>query len=101
MVRRVSIPSAGSALLAVAVADPGFTPGRHDLGGVIDLLADADEAIAGHAERALLRAGGPAGPALLRRLGESVAPLRARIVRAIGRVEARAQDVLEARSTRG
>lgn len=86
MVRRVSIPSAGSALLAVAVADPGFTPGRHDLGGVIDLLADADEAIAGHAERALLRAGGPAGPALLRRLGESVAPLRARIVRAIGRL---------------
>ena len=35
MVRRVSQPIAA---LALAVADPGFTPGKHDLAAVIDLL---------------------------------------------------------------
>ncbi len=92
MVRRVSQPTAA---LALAVADPGFTPGKHDLAAVIDLLGDADEAIAEHAERALLRAGGPAGPALQRRLPESSAPLRARIVRALGRL-AVTEDTLRA-----
>lgn len=83
MVRRVSDPSAA---LALAVADPGFTPGKHDLGAVIELLGDADEALAEHAERALLRAGGAAGLALQRRLAGSTAPLRARIVKVIGRL---------------
>jgi HEAT repeat protein len=81
MVRRVSHPPEA---LALAVADPGFTPGKHDLAAVIDLLG-ADEAVAEHAERALLRASG-AGLALQRRLTGSVAPLRARIVKVIGRL---------------
>ncbi|HEY0133937.1 MAG TPA: HEAT repeat domain-containing protein, partial [Nannocystis sp.] len=72
--------------LATAIADPGFTPGRADLQGVIDLLADADEDAAERAERALLRAGSAAGPALQARLSASVAPLRARIVRVLGRL---------------
>lgn len=81
MVRRVSHPPEA---LALAVADPGFTPGKHDLAAVIDLLG-ADETVAEHAERALLRASG-AGLALQRRLTGSVAPLRARIVKVIGRL---------------
>lgn len=92
MVRRVSDPTVA---LALAVADPGFTPGRHDLAAVIDLLGDADEGIAENAERALLRAGGPAGAVLQRRLGEARAPLRARIVKVLGRL-ALADDGLRA-----
>ncbi len=72
------------AALARAVADPGYTPGRHDLDGVVDLLADDDAADA--AERALLRAGAPAGPAAVRRLPSAGPPLRARLVRALGRL---------------
>ena len=72
------------ATLARAVADPGFTPGRHDLAEVVELLADDDVAV--DAERALLRAGAPAGPAALRRLPTAGPPLRARLVHALGRL---------------
>jgi len=72
--------------LAAALADPGFTPGRGDLPAVIDLLADADEDTAESAERALLRAGTPAAAPLTTRLTAAVAPLRARIVRVLGRL---------------
>ena len=70
--------------LARAVADPGFTPGRADLPDVVELLADDDAEP--HAERALLRAGPPAALALQRRLPDARAPLRARLVRALGRL---------------
>lgn len=74
------------ATLARAVADPGFTPGRADLPEVVELLADDDTAV--DAERALLRAGPPAGPAALRRLPSAGPPLRARLVHALGRLAA-------------
>ncbi len=72
--------------LSLAVADPGFTPGRGDLPAVIDLLAAADEDQAELAERALLRAGTAAGGALRARLPDAAAPLRARLVRVLGRL---------------
>ena len=83
--RRVT-PSTARPELAAALADPGFTPGRADLPAVIDLLADPDDAAAEPAERALLRAGSPAGPPLVARMAAAVAPLRARIVRVLGRL---------------
>ncbi len=70
----------------MALADPGFTPGRTDLPAVVELLADADEDAAERVERALLRAGGTAGPPLRARLETATAPLRARIVRVLGRL---------------
>lgn len=71
--------------LAQAVADAGFTPGRHDLRDVVELLGD-DEDLAVHVERALLRAGAAATPALLRRLPGAEPPLRPRLVRVLGRL---------------
>ncbi|WP_143140219.1 HEAT repeat domain-containing protein [Nannocystis exedens] len=73
--------------LARAVADPGFTPGRHDLRDVVELLGE-DEDLAVHVERALLRAGAAASPALLRRLPTAEPPLRPRLVRVLGRLPA-------------
>ncbi|MCY1072652.1 HEAT repeat domain-containing protein [Nannocystis sp. RBIL2] len=73
--------------LAQAVADAGFTPGRHDLRDVVELLGD-DEDLAVHVERALLRAGAAAAPALLRRLPGAEPPLRPRLVRVLGRLPA-------------
>ncbi|MFZ6180081.1 HEAT repeat domain-containing protein [Nannocystis pusilla] len=73
--------------LAQAVADAGFTPGRHDLRDVVELLGD-DEDLAVHVERALLRAGAAAAPALLRRLPAAEPPLRPRLVRVLGRLPA-------------
>lgn len=73
--------------LAQAVADAGFTPGRHDLRDVVELLGD-DEDLAVHVERALLRAGAAAAPALLRRLPDAEPPLRPRLVRVLGRLPA-------------
>ena len=82
----VSVHSPARPELAAAIADPGFTPGRADLPAVIDLLGEADEDAAELAERALLRAGTAASPALQGRLAAAVAPLRARIVRVLGRL---------------
>ncbi|WAS94349.1 HEAT repeat domain-containing protein [Nannocystis punicea] len=92
--REVAPPEAPPALspdrrehLARAVADAGFTPGRTDLRDVVELLGD-DEELAVHAERALLRAGAAAAPALLRRLPTAEPPLRPRLVRVLGRLPA-------------
>lgn len=81
------------AALVRAVADPGYTPGRADLPEVIGLLADPEAA--DDAERALIRAGASAGPALVRHLPAAEGPQRARVVRALGRV-AVGDAVLEA-----
>ncbi|MCY1061364.1 HEAT repeat domain-containing protein [Nannocystis sp. SCPEA4] len=81
------LPAERREALARAVADPGFTPGRADLRDVVELLAGDDE-LAVHVERALLRAGAAAGPALLRRLPTAVPPLRPRLVRVLGRLPA-------------
>jgi 23S rRNA G2445 N2-methylase RlmL len=71
------------------VEDPGFTPAVRDVAGLVDLLAD--DGVADSAERAIGRVGAPAVPVLRARLREARAPLRGRVVRAIGRV-ARAED---------
>ncbi|MDC0718265.1 HEAT repeat domain-containing protein [Nannocystis bainbridge] len=73
--------------LARAVVDLGYTPGRADMRDVVELLGD-DEDLAVHVERALLRAGAAAAPALLRRLPGAEPPLRPRLVRVLGRLPA-------------
>jgi 23S rRNA G2445 N2-methylase RlmL len=64
--------------------DPGFTPRLREVDGLIDRLADDDLAKA--AGRAIGRLGEAALPPLCERLGSSGPPLRARIVKAIGRL---------------
>jgi 23S rRNA G2445 N2-methylase RlmL len=82
-----SPPRAGAHALALAlakaIADPGFTPRVRDVGALIDLLAD--DCHAKHAERALARVGQAALDALEARLPDARPPLRARLVRTIGR----------------
>lgn len=68
------------------LADPGYTPGRADLPLVVACFEADDEAILRDAERALLRAGAPAGPPLLARLVDAEPTLRARLTRALGRL---------------
>lgn len=78
--------------LPTAIRAPGFTPSAREVDAVVELLAD--KALAKAAERALGRAGAPAMKALLAR-ADAPAPLRGRVVRALGRfvdeAEARAR----------
>jgi predicted RNA methylase len=69
------------------LSDPGFTPSVRDTGALVELLA-ADEDTAELAERALVRLGAKGvGQAIAR--SESAPPrVRARIVRAMGRLDA-------------
>jgi 23S rRNA G2445 N2-methylase RlmL len=82
---RVTAPQTSPSLPEL-LADPGFTPGKAALPAVLDLLASDDEDLAERAEQALLRAGAPAGPLLRDRLAAATAPLRARVVRTLGRL---------------
>jgi 23S rRNA G2445 N2-methylase RlmL len=66
-----------------AVRDPGFTPSVRDIGALIELLAN--DSVTRHAERAITRVGVAALETLRERYERAVPPLRARIVRAIGR----------------
>jgi len=77
------------------VRDPGFTPSVRDLPQLVDLLAD--DALEKHAERAIARVGAPAVEALTARLDGAAPPLRARLVRALGRVAAALPDESGAR----
>ena len=70
--------------LPEAVRDPGFTPSVRDLDPLVDLLADDD--LEKLAERAIVRLGAEAARSLTARLGPSKPPLRARIVRVLGRL---------------
>ncbi|HLK39266.1 MAG TPA: HEAT repeat domain-containing protein [Polyangiaceae bacterium] len=72
--------------LAERVNDPGFTPSVRDVGALVELLDDADRAPA--VQRALGRVGAPAVPILAARLKGAPPPVRARIVRALGRLAA-------------
>ncbi len=76
------------------IKDPGFTPRLREVDGLVDLLVD--EGLSKAAARAIGRLGGAALPPLSARLGASRPPLRAHIVRAIGRLapDARAVDLL-------
>jgi precorrin-6B methylase 2 len=67
-----------------AVRDPGFTPRAHDLDALVDLLVD-DEAEK-HAERAIVRLGAVAVDGLRARFEAAKPPLRARVLRVLGRL---------------
>jgi precorrin-6B methylase 2 len=66
------------------VRDPGFTPRVRDLDALIDLLADDDAEK--HAERAIVRLGAVALDGLRARFEASRPPLRARVLRVLGRL---------------
>jgi predicted RNA methylase len=72
--------------LVAAVRDPGFTPARGDVPGLLDLLAGGPAEVREHAERALRRAGGPALEAAMERAKEAPAGARARLVGLVGRL---------------
>ncbi|HEY8040056.1 MAG TPA: HEAT repeat domain-containing protein [Polyangiaceae bacterium] len=79
-----------------AIRDPGFTPRARDLDGLVDLLAE--DVQTRHAERALTRLGGAAFDGLRTRFQGAGPPLRARVLRVIGRLtdEPRARTLLVA-----
>jgi 23S rRNA G2445 N2-methylase RlmL len=80
--------------LLARLQDPGFTPRIRELDELVDLLAD--EKLAKAAARAIGRLGPAAVERLLHRLEQARPPLRAHIVRAMGRFtgDARAVDAL-------
>jgi len=71
------------------VGDPGFTPSIRDVDALVDLLAD--DAHAKAVERAIARLGVAALDKVLSRFSPATPPLRARIVRALGRLAADAR----------
>ena len=64
--------------------DPGFTPRVHDLSALVDLLVDDDAEK--HAERAIVRLGTAALEGLRERFLAATPPLRARVLRVLGRL---------------
>jgi predicted RNA methylase len=72
--------------LEQAILDPGFTPGRRDLGGLFGLLAGRDEDAAKNAERALLRFGPALAADAISRARDATPPARARLCRLIGKI---------------
>ena len=70
--------------LPEAVRDPGFTPRVHDLPALVDLLVDDDAEK--HAERAIVRLGAAALDGLRERFEAAKPPLRARVLRVLGRL---------------
>jgi predicted RNA methylase len=78
--------------LTALIRSPSFTPGQADLPGLLALLG-GDEKDADRAERAAERAGQVAATAALALLAtEPGPPLRARLVRLIGRLAASLED---------
>jgi 23S rRNA G2445 N2-methylase RlmL len=67
-----------------AVRDAGFTPSVRDIGALVDLLANDD--LTKYAERAIARANVTALETLCLRFHPASPPLRARILRVIGRL---------------
>ena len=65
--------------------DPGYTPRARDLDALVDLLADPDEAVAKAAERSIGRLDPRAVEGLRLRFEGAAPPLRARLLRAVGR----------------
>jgi 23S rRNA G2445 N2-methylase RlmL len=72
--------------LVEALEDPSYTPRRDDLPALIEMLAAAEQEQARVIERAILRIGEAAAPGLVARLREARPPLRARLMRALGRL---------------
>ena len=72
------------------LADPGFTPSVRDLDALVEMLAD--EETAKPAERALARIGFAALAAVRKRLESAGKPVRARLVRVVGRMAQEERD---------
>lgn len=69
--------------LSAAARDPSFVPARADLPALLDLLGGADPV---PIERALIRAGQAVVPLARARFDAATPPLRARLVRLLGRL---------------
>lgn len=76
--------------LAERVSDRGFTPGVRDLPGLLALLAEDDDDVAKHVERAVLRIEAPALRRVLeetrRAADAAIRPARGRLTRLLGRL---------------
>jgi len=72
--------------LAEALDDPSYTPRQGDLPALVEMLAAAEEERARVVERAILRIGAVVAPQLVARFAEARPPLRARLIRALGRL---------------
>jgi 23S rRNA G2445 N2-methylase RlmL len=70
--------------IELLVRDPGFTPGVREVDVLVEMLTD--ETLGKPAERAIARVGAAALRTLRLRLDTASAPLRADLVRAIGRL---------------
>jgi 23S rRNA G2445 N2-methylase RlmL len=70
--------------LELRVRDPGFTPGVGDVDGLVEMLAD--DGLAKYAEASIARAGPATLDVLRARFRKAGPPLRARILRTIGRL---------------
>jgi precorrin-6B methylase 2 len=73
------------------LTDPSYTPGRKELGAVLESLLDGDEPTVKGAERALLSAGLASLEPAIARLGSANPAGRMRLVRLLGRI-AQAKD---------
>jgi 23S rRNA G2445 N2-methylase RlmL len=73
----------GRASLERRISDPGFTPGVGDANALVELLAD--DRLVKSVEAAIARAGPALVNVLLERFAQTSAPVRARLLRAIGR----------------
>src|SRR6187431_1084217 len=82
----VSTASDLPAEISAWLSDPGFTPGAKHLAKLFSALADAEREDARKLERALGRAGEPAGRVALGRLSQADARERARLLAVVGRV---------------
>jgi 23S rRNA G2445 N2-methylase RlmL len=71
--------------LAAAVRSPGFTPKARDAAALVEMLASDDETVLADVERAIGRLADLALDALEKRAADAKPPLRARVMRAIGR----------------
>jgi predicted RNA methylase len=80
--------------LRQAILDPGYTPRARDLDALVDLLAEDELTKA--AERSIGRLGPAAVEGLEKRFRGATPPLRARVLRAVGRFvdEPRARELL-------
>lgn len=85
--------------LAARLADPGYTPARHEIAHLLILVKGGSEVDSDRAERALGRLGMAAAPEALASLASAQGPERARVVRLIGRL-ARSVQPDEARDLR-
>ena len=81
-----------AAALTARLADPGFTPGKRELGAVFDLLDSEDDELATRAAQALARAREAAIAPAIERLAAAPVRARRRLVRLLSRLAAEQAD---------